>query len=92
MTKIDDLIAPTVHLNGTDGLDLLSQLTKAGSAIQIAIKAHDEAAPHSRDYYPQGEGAFGKARAQHNERADKLRSVLTEIQALAATVADRMDL
>lgn len=91
MTKVDDLIAPTIHLNGTAGQVLLDQLTEAGNALLDAIKAHERAEPHGRDYYTQSEGMYGKARAQHNERSQKLRDVLTEIQALACMVADRMD-
>jgi len=82
------MIAPTIHMNGTGREALLDQVTDAASALYKALDALSEAAPNGRDYYPQGPAAFEQARTEHQSRADRLRSVLSELQALAETIAD----
>ena len=73
---------PTVHLNGT-GRDALSrQYRDAAEAIQAAIIAHADAAPHGRDYYPQGGDAYRQASREHGERDARLRAVLAEVDAM----------
>ena len=91
MTK--QLAKPTVHLNGTSRESLQEQLSQAGGAIQLALKALNEAAPHARDYYPQGDGevyteSFRTAVAQHEDRYARLQSVLDELTELYGAVSD----
>ena len=45
-----------------------------------------EAAPNGRDYYPLGDAALRQAEAEHRSRADRLRSVRDELQALSLLV------
>jgi hypothetical protein len=77
-----DLIFPTVHLNGTSRAELSRQVEEAHRALSEALGKLCEAAPNARDYYVQGEGAFGRAVAQHELRCEKIRTVMTELQAI----------
>lgn len=89
MSANRDLMVPTVHLNGTSGEDLESQLEEAVQTVMNAITALAEAAPNARDYYTQGPGAFGKAVAQHELRAEKLRGVRDELMAVWEAVQEQ---
>lgn len=80
------LKVPTIHLNGTSKQELLDQLIDAGQALRSAYVALCEAAPNARDYYPQGNGAYGAARDQHVERVRKIQAVIDELNALAEKI------
>jgi hypothetical protein len=82
------MMKPTIHLNGTSRDELLRQLTTAGGALRKAIGALSDAAPHGRDYYPQGSSAITKATAEHVSRLSRLQSVYEELEALAEHVAN----
>lgn len=80
------LTVPTIHLNGTSFAGLHGPLARAGEAIGAAIGGLAECAPHGRDYYLQGEGAYPKARDEHLSRVARLQSVLDELKVLARQV------
>lgn len=82
------MIIPTIHLNGTGRQALIDELAEAGSALRLAMAAHDAACPNGRDYYPQGPDAFTAAVREHDSRGARLRSVYTEIEALILAVDD----
>lgn len=83
---------PTVHLNGTSGADLVEGYRLAHEAASKALDAlHLHAAPNARDFYPQGAGAFQFAQREHERRADALRSVMDDMQALAERVQQAID-
>ena len=71
--------APTVHLNGTAKVDLLQQQLAVRDALAHAIAAVAHAAPHGRDYYPQGPDAYAAARRAHDARASALEVMLAEV-------------
>ncbi len=74
-----DLIAPTIHLNGTSKEELLDKLTGALTTLNSALNAVALTAPHGRDYYLQGENAHAQARGQHNDRLRRLEEIRNEI-------------
>ncbi len=59
------MLLPSIHLNGTSAEQLLEQACEAGNAVRAAIVALEAAGPNARDYYPQGDDAFTRARAEH---------------------------
>ncbi len=73
---------PTIHLNGTSRDSLREGLMTAYTAVRTAIDAVCDAAPHGRDYYVQGPDAYTKARAEHDSRLARLKSVQDEILAI----------
>lgn len=76
------MIYPTVHLNGTSKEELQRQLRDAHEAIGKAIEAMAQAAPHGRDYYPQGSSVIYNAQAEHTSRVRRLESVREELFAI----------
>lgn len=74
---------PTIHLNGTPASRLSEAYYAAANAIQDALTALGKAHPNARDYYVQGADAYSKADTEQEERYDKLRSVYTDMVALA---------
>lgn len=63
---------PTIHLNGTGFTTLRDEYTAAYDAISKARDALADATLHGRDYYPQADGAYGKALDERNEALAKL--------------------
>jgi hypothetical protein len=79
---------PSVHLNGTSREALTNGYLEAAQAVSKARRALCEAAPNARDYYVQGEGAFGAATREHQARDQKLKDVLDELTALVEFVEE----
>ncbi len=75
----NDIALPTVHMNGTGRAQLIEQNKDALTAVRKAFVALQAAAPHSRDFYTQGPGAYTKARDQHVERLRKLESIESDL-------------
>lgn len=56
------MIAPTIHPNGTPAARLLSQYANARFALSKALAMIREIELNERDYYPQGDAAWRRAR------------------------------
>jgi len=82
-----NVMVPSIHLNGTSREDLVKQLLDANLALIKAIEAVRHAAPHGRDYYPQGPEAITKAMAEHKSRLRRLGEVRTELNQIAEAIA-----
>lgn len=80
---------PTIHLNGSSPEALVDNYEKAFRAIRTAEGALQDAAPHGRDYYPQGDSAFWQAYDEHQKRMDKLRSIREELQEIWESIINR---
>ena len=83
-------VLPTIHLNGTSAKTLLEQQLDAGNAIVEAIAKLGEACPNGRDFYPQGTGAISTAMREHEDRIARLRSVQTELPAIAEYISNHL--
>ncbi len=79
---------PTIHSNGSSAADLFEGFAEVTGAIRRALSKMQNAAPHGRDYYPQGDRAIFEATREHEARLDKLTSVLREYEALAESVSE----
>lgn len=88
-TDTRDLTTPTIHLNGTGADDLFEQYANAAGALREAVKALP--VPHGRDYYVQGDDAYGKARAEHEARVAALRDIEGQLHAVLESIADQRD-
>ena len=84
------MMFPTIHLNGSAGDDLLSQVIDAMLALSDAIKAVQAAGPNGRDYYLHGNSAFPRALAEHEERIAKLEAVQTDLVAISESIHAQM--
>lgn len=81
---------PTIHMNGTGAAQLLQQYSAALYALSDAMTALCDAAPHGRDYYPQGDTAYREAAAEHAARALKLGQVYAELERLCLHCQQRV--
>ena len=77
------MIKPTIHMNGTAGMDLYALYVAAHEKLTQAIVAMTDAGPHARDYYPQGDDAFRVAAREHTERLKSLVILRNEMETLA---------
>jgi hypothetical protein len=82
---------PTLHMNGTNGDDLISSLCDAMSAIQAAERKLGEAAPNGRDYYVQGPTALDAATKEHYSRLQRLHAVREELGEIVSNICDQQD-
>lgn len=80
MEKTTGLAVPTIHLNGSGKKNLTEQLENAVIALNNALDALQQAAPHGRDYYPQGDDAYNLAARQHRSRIESLHLVQNELK------------
>jgi len=72
---------PIVNINGTSRKQLLEQYLAALLALQVTVKAVQDAAPHGRDYVHGGN--ISAAIAEHVERLAVLQRVADEIEKIA---------
>ena len=88
MTKI---VTPTIHINGTDGRELLFEIQRVMASLAQARDALRLAMPNARDYYPQGGDAYSEARKAFGERWNALSLMLDEFEALALAINAQID-
>lgn len=90
MTK-PNVIAPTIHLNGTSGADLIDQNREVFDALQIVLKKMREATPHGRDYYVQGPEAYATARREFEARYAQVQLVADTYEEILIQVLDQQN-
>ena len=73
-------------MNGTSKDRLGEQYLEASNAVRVALKQLGESAPNARDYYPQGDQAFSRARKEHIARLEKLTSVRQELEEILESI------
>ena len=73
---------PLVHLGGTGRIGLREQYEAQRLAVFTALETLCQNRPHGRDYYPLEAGAYEKARKDHEDRINALRSVLRDFEEL----------
>jgi hypothetical protein len=83
------LAAPTVHLNGTSGKELLEQIRNAHHAVAEARRVHGLAMPNARDYYLQI-GGCRLALEQHRQRAAALAAVEADLEKIGEAICNQM--
>jgi hypothetical protein len=79
---------PTLHMNGTAPRDLFRECRTAMDGLSTAQEALAAMTVNGRDYYPQGDDAFTKARAEHVKRLDAIRCIREEIEKIAMHIMD----
>ena len=80
---------PTIHLNGTGFTTLRDEYAAAYDAIDKALEALASATLNGRDYYPQKDGAYYKARAERDAALDKLREAHQYVGEMLAGICDQ---
>lgn len=87
-TKKSDLVAPTVNINGTMGLDLYQQQVNAVLALQEAAAVLKFTMPHGRDYLKPEE--LDLAVAQHGYWMSLLATILKELTEVAEATREQV--
>ena len=82
------LIVPTVHINGTNGGDLLDQHCDAMRALSDAMEKLPH--PNGRDFYVQSPGAIQDAMRQRERWAKALQAIHDEIEQIATKISDQV--
>lgn len=77
---------PIIHRAGTKPDVLHVGNDAACQQLRVAIRAVENAAPESRDYYHLGESAVYTAIAEHTSRVHRLREVLLELEEITEHV------
>lgn len=85
------LLAPLLHLNGSSAQALLDGYRTAHTALYDALVAMRESAPHTRDYYPQGDDAFYQARCEHDARVAAVNNILAQYEMIIENVDEQAD-
>ena len=91
MATAPTLTFPTIHLNGSAPAHLIEDYAEAHNAVRVAMEKVAGTGPNKRDYYTQDEGAWIKARQEHQARLERLRQVCEELQALAENIQEQDD-
>jgi hypothetical protein len=82
-----EVIAPLLHLNGTGADELQNQLEM--TIVRLRHAQREFFSPNARDFYPQGDAAVARARAEHDARCEKLKWLLQELEAIADSVQEQ---
>jgi hypothetical protein len=70
---------PRVNLNGSARRSLIEQRRKVCDALNDALQALGEAAPHGRDYQTAAAGSYELARALYEKRHSQLSDMRADI-------------
>lgn len=81
------VIAPLLHLGGTIADDLQTELETSIVALRHAQRKFF--CPNARDFYPQGDDALARMRAEHDARCANLKLVIEELEAIADSVQEQ---
>jgi hypothetical protein len=84
----EELIFPTVHLNGTSQEDLAAGYMKAMEAVRAARESLSWIEFNARDYYPQGPGAWTEAREQMTARHATLERMAEDLERITIHILD----
>lgn len=83
-------IEPHVHINGTDGNELLEQWKNVMDAAKVLEKALHDATPHGRDYYIMGPEPFINARGAHIEMLESVAAISKVAMETAIGISNQM--
>jgi hypothetical protein len=75
ISKINVMILPTIHMNGTSRAELVRGHEAVDDALHTLIDALGGVEFNPRDYYPQGPDAWSAARDQHTAVYAKIREI-----------------
>jgi hypothetical protein len=82
-TDHPEMQLPLIHMNGNSGKQLGSQYFEALRALQKFEEAFQNIDFHARDYYPLGDEAWLKARAQRQVQWSNIGSLRNYLDAHA---------
>lgn len=81
---------PTIHLNGTGAQTLFDEYRTAMKAVRLAASVLTSATCNARDFYPQGDAAWARARDERADAFRKLQELEEYLTAWASHAADHL--
>lgn len=90
MSHVNDLMVPTIHLNGSSPTNLRDANRLVGDALRQLAELMVDAEPNSRDYYLQGDGAYNRARSEHVARLDMVRRLRLEYTYIVEKIDEQL--
>jgi hypothetical protein len=81
---------PTIHLNGTGAQSLADEYHAVYLAINKALDTLEAATCNARDFYPQGDDAWQRARDERAEMFRKLLDVSKYAEAWMAQASEHL--
>jgi hypothetical protein len=82
------MLAPTIHLNGTNQTDLVDNALRVRLALAEVLEKLHDMAPNGRDYYPQGPAAITEALADYRSIHTRVTAIADEVERFALAIAD----
>lgn len=83
---------PTIHLNGTGADNLYQEYKAAWNSVKAAREALVHATCNARDFYPQGDDAFQRAREERSEAFLHLHQVEEYLTSWLMHLTDHIEL
>ena len=81
---------PCIHLNGTNGQDLLNQYSAAMETLSDAMVALRQIDVNGRDYYTISSDAASIAMREHRARLSALNAVMQDLEKIATNISDQV--
>ena len=85
------MLAPTIHLNGSNPEQMIQDALSSRRAVEDAIEKLRLVVPNGRDYYPQGNDAAHTAASDYRAMLEKLQSVSSELMEHAQNIDAAME-
>ena len=85
----EDLICPTLHMNGTGYRMLIEGYENARQAVREALEALAKIEFNARDYYVQGDRPWALAVKQMDVRRKKLADVFYELEEIMLNIDEQ---
>ncbi len=83
---------PTIHLNGSGADNLYQEYKAAWNSVRATREALVHATCNARDFYPQGDSAFSKAREERSEAFLHLQQVEEYLASWLMHLSDYIEL
>lgn len=83
---------PTIHMNGTNGSDLLKETLDAIEALRVARAKVAAITIHGRDYYVQAGNhtSLDAAREQRYQMLANIHTTITQLEERAIAISDQL--
>lgn len=85
-----EITPPVIHLNGTNGEDLMREYDAAAETLRDFIDAWGAITCNGRDYYPKGSEYMDAALKHRAEMAQKIRDLQQYIDSHREAIYDQL--
>lgn len=83
---MSDIKKPSIHMNGSGKQHLMDQYRAALYALNSALNALNDAYPHGRDYYVQGDDVIYTACREQDARIAAVKKVRDDMESIVTHI------